>query len=110
MMDWYLGQAGFGEQLQRYGDAYWRQMGGALLWAFIVIWSILVLVAILVALARRADVNEQDVNEQAGGDRVFDRMLAVTHTGPLVPRARTRHPAPRSVERPDEKAVPPKVA
>ncbi len=105
MMDWYLGQAGFGEQLQRYSDAYWRQMGGALLWAFIVIWSILVLVAILVALARRADVNEQ-----AGSDRVFDRVLAATHTAPLVPRARTRYPGRRPVERPDEKAVPPKVA
>lgn len=104
-MDWYLGQAGFSEQLQRYSDAYWRQMGDTLLWVFIVIWSILVLVAIIVALARRADVDEQ-----AGGGRAFDRVLAATHTGPLFPRVRTARPVQRPADRPDEQAAPPKVA
>jgi len=58
MLDSYLGQAGFGEQIQLYGDVFWRQLGSTLLWAFLVIWSVLVVVAIVVALFRRADVNE----------------------------------------------------
>ena len=105
MMDWYLGQAGFSEQLQRYSDAYWRQMGDVVLWTFIIIWSILVVVAIIVALARRAAVNEE-----AGGGRAFNRMLAATHPGPFVPAVRTGRPVQRPAERPDEQAVPPKVA
>lgn len=105
MMDWYLGQAGFGEQLERYGDAYWRQMGGTLLWAFIVIWVLLIFVAIVAALTRRADVNRRTGSRRTGSERAFDRVLTATHTRALVRRAR----AP-SKEPPDNTVVPPKVA
>jgi len=81
MTDWYLGQAGFGEQLQVSGELFWRQVGSALLWAFIVIWAVLMFVAILVTISRRADVNEQ-----MGSARGLDKFLQQTRTGSLRPR------------------------
>ena len=106
MTDWYLGQAGFGEQLERYGDAYWRQMGGTLLWVFIAIWALLVFIAIIVTLARHAEAREQ-----AASERAFARTLAATHTGALVPRGRVPRPLePAPGAHSDDKAVPSKVA
>jgi hypothetical protein len=89
MTDWYLGQAGFGEQLQLYGEMFWRQVGSALLWTFIVVWAVLVFVAIVVTLSRQADMNEE--MESARG---LDRLLQETHTGSL-------HPHPGSNRRAD---------
>src|SRR5579859_4249860 len=89
MLDSWLGQAGFGEQIQLYGDAFWRQLGSTLLWAFLVIWGVLVVVAIVVALFRRADVNE-DMRSA----REFDGVRLARPTGstrragrPAVPSA-----------------------
>jgi hypothetical protein len=81
MTDWYLGQAGFGEQIQLYGETFWRQVGSTLLWAFIAIWAVLMFVAIIVTLSRQADVNEE-----MGSARRLDELLHETHTGSLRPR------------------------
>jgi hypothetical protein len=55
MPDWYLGQAVFSEQIQLYGDTFWRQFGSTLLWTFLAVWVVLLVVAILlVTLSRRA--------------------------------------------------------
>jgi len=77
MLDSWLGQAGFGEQIQLYGDTFWRQLGSTLLWTFLVIWGVLVVVAIVVALFRRADVNE-DMKSA----RELDELFLARRTGP----------------------------
>jgi len=83
MLDSWLGQAGFGEQIQLYGDTFWRQLGSTLLWTFLVIWGVLVVVAIGVALFRRVDVTE-DMRSA----RELDEVLLARRTGPP-----TRHKA-----------------
>jgi hypothetical protein len=59
MWDWYLGQAGFSEQIQRYGEMFWPQMVSALFWAFLVIWMVFMVAAVVVTLSRQADVNRE---------------------------------------------------
>jgi hypothetical protein len=73
MFDWYLGEAGFGEQLQRY-DAFWQQIGQALLWASILIFAVLMFVAVVVTLSRRAEMNKE-----TGGARRLPK--GPRHTG-----------------------------
>lgn len=80
MWDWSLGQAGFGEQIQLYGETFWRQVGSTLLWTFVAIWIVLLFVAIVVTLSRQADVNEE-----TGSTRQLDDLLKKTRTGALVP-------------------------
>ena len=77
MLDSWLGQAGFGEQIQLYGDALWRQLGSTLLWTFLVVWGVLVVAVIVVALFRRADANED-----AGSTRELDEVLLARRTRP----------------------------
>jgi hypothetical protein len=102
MWDWYLGQAGFNEQIQRYGETFWPELVSTLFWTFLVIWAVLVLVAIVVTLSRQADVNEEQ-----GSARGLDRVLREAHTGTLGPRTSVQRRAP--IE-PQEHATPPKVA
>jgi hypothetical protein len=90
MWDWYLGQAGFGEQIQRYGEMFWPELVSTLFWAFLVIWAVLVVAAIVVVFFRQADVNEE-----MGAARGLDELLRKTHTGSLVRRtAPPRRPGP----------------
>jgi hypothetical protein len=58
MWGWSLGQAGFGEQIQLYGDTFWRQVGITLLWASAVMLAVLAFVALVVTRSRRPDVIE----------------------------------------------------
>jgi hypothetical protein len=59
MWDWSLGQAGFREQVQVYGDAFWRQVGSVLLLASAVILVVLLFVALTLMLARRTEVSPE---------------------------------------------------
>jgi hypothetical protein len=101
MWDWYLGQAGFGEQIQLYGDTFWRQLGTTLLWTFLAVWAVLMLAVIFVTLFRRAAASAETRDRTGIGkvpERVPTRAL-VPYTGPA------RHARPW----PEEKA-PSKVA
>jgi hypothetical protein len=100
--DWYLGQAGFGEQIQRYGETFWPELVSTMFWTFLVLWAVLVLVAIVVTLSRHADVNEE-----TGNARGIDRVLRQAHTGTPGPRTSVQLRAPIA---PEEHATPPKVA
>jgi hypothetical protein len=59
MLDSYLGQAGFGEQIQLYSESFWRQVGSAVFWPSIVLVAVLVFVALAVMLVRPIDPAEQ---------------------------------------------------
>jgi hypothetical protein len=102
MWDWYLGQAGFSEQIQRYGETFWPELVSTLFWTFLVIWAVLVLVAIVVTLSQQADVNEEQ-----GSARRLNRVLREAHTGAFGPRTSVQRRAP--IE-PEKHATPPKVA
>jgi hypothetical protein len=73
MSDWYLGQAGFGEQIGLYNESFWRQVGSAFVWASVVIWLVLIAVAIAITLSRQAEA---------------------THAKPLGPRTPKRRVVP----------------
>jgi hypothetical protein len=81
MSDWYLGQAGFGEQIGLYNESFWRQVGSALVWASVVIWLVLIAVAIVITLSRQAEATEE-----MDSDRRFFGFLRRTHAKPLGPR------------------------
>ena len=81
MWDWYLGQAGFSEQIQRYGEMFWPQMVSALFWAFLMVWMVFMVAAIVVTLSRQADVNREIAGAQG------------THTGTVAPGTASRHRA-----------------
>ena len=82
MPDWYLAQAGFGEQIQRYGETFLAQMISTLFWTFVVIWIVLLFVAVVITLSQQARVNEE-----MGSARELDEVLRKTHTGTLARRA-----------------------
>jgi len=57
MWDWSLGQAGFGEQIQVYGEMFWRQVATTVLCASAVFVVLLLLAALMVTLARRTETS-----------------------------------------------------
>jgi hypothetical protein len=59
MWDWYLGQAGFGEQIEVYGESFWRQVGVTMLWTSVAILAVLMFVAAILVLTRRAAANKE---------------------------------------------------
>jgi uncharacterized protein (DUF58 family) len=81
MWDWYLGQAGFSEQIQRYGEMFWPQMVSALFWVFLMIWMVFMVAAIVVTLSRQADVNREIASAQG------------MHTGTVAPGTTSTHRA-----------------
>jgi hypothetical protein len=67
MWSWAIGQAGFGEQIQAYGDTFWRQVGSPLLWSLVALWTVLALVAIvLFVYAKRSGQRETVAAERPG--------------------------------------------
>jgi len=91
MLDSYLGQAGFGEQIGLYNESFWRQVGSIFVWASVVIWFLLIIVAIVITLSRQAEVTEE-----MGAARRLGEVFRNTHTGPLRPRIPRRRAGPPS--------------
>lgn len=92
MWDWSLGQAGFGEQIQLYGETFWRQVGSVLFWLFVVILAVLMIVAIIGTVSRLTEVTEE-----TGGPRLPEDITPATRARPDRTRPGTAEPgAPRA--------------
>jgi hypothetical protein len=61
MWYWAIGQVGFGEQIQAYGDTFWRQVGSPLLWTLSVLWVVLALTALVISLYERSAAKKSTV-------------------------------------------------
>jgi hypothetical protein len=61
MWDWYLGQAGFGEQIQAYGDTLWRQAWSISLVISAVIVVVLLFIAVTMILVGRPETERRGV-------------------------------------------------